>query len=97
MATRQVVIDIDGLPTVIVPRDNNEPPIVLYTLPPPPYYKYADFELLDSGGPPPHHHILPGYTENDDIYCDPFWCKFILWTMIFIFIVSGTCIILYNL
>lgn len=92
MDTRRIVIDIDGMPTAIIPRGENQPPIVLYTLPPPPYYKHADFELIDTGPPI----APPVYMDNDDSGFDPFWCKFLILTTLFILVVTGTCLIMLN-
>lgn len=91
MDTRRIVIDIDGMPTAIIPRGENQSPIILYTLPPPPYYKHADFELIEAGPPPPP----PVYVDDDGGF-DPFWCKFITLTILVILVVTGTCLIMLN-
>lgn len=93
MDTRRIVIDINGMPTAIIPRGENQPPIILYTLPPPPYYKHADFELIDSGPPLPPRVIN---DDDDDSGCDPFWCKFLILTTLAILVVTGTCLIMLN-
>jgi hypothetical protein len=85
---RHIIVDIDGLPTAIVPRGENQPPIILYTLPPPPYYKHNEFELIDTGGPPRTVSVV----QTDDETFDTFWCKFIL--MFFIIVILGTGIII---
>jgi len=89
--TQRIVIDIDGMPTAIIPRGENQLPIILYTLPPPPYYKHAEFELIDTGPPAPLSQII-----NDDNDGGLFWLKCVIMLAILVVMVVGTGLILIN-
>lgn len=91
--SRRIVIDINGMPTAIIPRGENQPPIILYTLPPPPYYKHAEFELIDMGPPIPPPQVV---NNDDDDVCDLFWFKCLIMFAILTVIVIGTMLILIN-
>lgn len=92
MATRRIIIDIDGLPTAVIPRGPNEPPIVLYTLPPPSYSKHSEYELIEAGPPAPK--IELDNDDDDDDGFDPFCCKWFCILCIISILISGTVIVM---
>lgn len=48
-----IIVDINGIPTVAVPRDDpTAPPVALYSLRLPHYSQHVDYPLIRSGPPP---------------------------------------------
>jgi len=65
------ITDIDGVPTAIVPRGDNQPPIILYTIQPPPYSHYQLYRLIMQGPPPLDKQHSP--CDSDDIYIEEYY------------------------
>lgn len=65
------IVDINSIPTVVVPRGNGQSPIILYTIQPPPYFQHTLYELIDAGEPLSSIQNIRynDYDECDD--CNP--------------------------
>lgn len=67
-------VDIDDIPTMVVPRSDGGPPIILYHISPPSYNQAKNCTLLDSGPPITQeprviHQYIPNVPNKSEIVC----------------------------
>ncbi len=67
---RTIIVDVDGIPTVAMPRtDGNAPPINLYAVKLPVYGQHQDCRLIEQGPPIDASNIIGrGHNDDEDEY-----------------------------